>query len=500
MSLKVRKRVPNCGPKAENRHKTGLKYFYLKILGGSDPPKSLEEGKEKMSLRSLILVCVGVVLVQAVVVADTIKEGKYFKAVCHFDDERMAEAVLETVESIWPVAAKVYGLSKKPLKKRLEVHLYNEVKDYEAADEELTGGEFKRNWAFASFGEKSAHVVLQPLYMKSLIPEIGLPIQTRHLLVHEAAHIVRYHACPNYRSQPRWFADGAADYIGFSTLIQNGAIPGLTEDPYTSTRMVRTLKLLESGELPTVSDILLGKIDALGFSDKYAVHMLLFYFMMEKENQKKFKKVMAEIRKMGGGENFDERLFKFIEKTFGKRGVGKLDKKFAAYIRSLSPVWEEVHGSLSTEGTAWLQLPDSDKNAIAYRKERKLKKDAVIKGAMKVLPSQHDQMNILLGRNETGFISLAFGPSFGLTVWDFDSKRKESWKKLHNYELNDFDVNEKATFQIHLKKDKVIVEFKDQNPIEVSLNGRSTRGYWGLGVQKKSAGIWYDVKQTELDG
>ncbi|MBU0755542.1 MAG: hypothetical protein KJ645_10420 [Planctomycetes bacterium] len=450
-----------------------------------------------MSMNKLfVFVCFWLVLFPAVAVSDTVKEGKHFRAICHFDDEGIAENLLETAEAIWPVAAGFYGISEKPLKQLMEVHLYDEVEEYEEADQRLTGGRFKRNWAFSSHVDKSAHVVLQPLYPNALMPEIGLPNQTRHLIAHETAHLVRFHACPNYGSHPRWLVDGAADYIGFETLIKNEWSPGLEKDPYISTYMVQGLNLLEAKKLPSVKDILQDKAVTLDFSEVYTAHWLAFQFLMDGSYKAKMKKIMAEAIGMGGGEGFDKRLYKYIEKTFGKKGLEEADNEFTAYIRSFSPEWHEIYGSLGTQGSAWVQLPYTSRNAIAYHNGGTDSDNYTVKGYLKVLPSENAQMNVILGHNETGFISVALGPHFGISVFDYNSQRENAWEKIHSKKIQGFELNQQKSFAISVNKDRLTIEFENQEPMEVSLRGRSMKGGWGLGVQTKSAGIWYDVQQT----
>jgi hypothetical protein len=62
-----------------------------------------------------------------------------------------------------------------------------------------------------------------------------------------------------------------------------------------------------------------------------------------------------------------KQLFDFFVKTFDPSDFETLDGAFAAYVRSLSPKWNEVYRSLETAGDDWTQIAFPDVNAIAWR-------------------------------------------------------------------------------------------------------------------------------------
>ena len=94
----------------------------------------------------------------------TVRSGAHCEIVCHFAGPhapRLADDALEIAEAVWQHAEELYGETKAP-KMPLQLHLYRDAAAYEAAEEKLTGGTFKRNLAFAHIGSNTAHVAMQP--------------------------------------------------------------------------------------------------------------------------------------------------------------------------------------------------------------------------------------------------------------------------------------------------------------------------------------------------
>src|SRR5207344_2079596 len=99
--------------------------------------------------------------------------------------------------------------------------------------------------------------------------------QTRHLLAHEAAHLVRYSVSPAFRRHPGWLSDGAAIWIEEQSTAARGWSTG-DEDPYVAYDMILAQKRLAAGTLPSVRKILKDEIDDLDMYERYAVRKLLF--------------------------------------------------------------------------------------------------------------------------------------------------------------------------------------------------------------------------------
>ncbi len=177
--------------------------------------------------------------------------GDRFRVSVHFDAPALGREALEIAETTWDVAAALHGLEHEP-DQLLDVHLYRDAAAYEAAEQELTGGAFKQNQAFAHWNSKSAHVALQPPLSDAALATVGLPYQTARLLSHETAHLVRFSAMPNFRYHPRWFADGSATWVEEQVLRQLGRLADLDEDPFWGTHVATVQSLIDGDRLPAV--------------------------------------------------------------------------------------------------------------------------------------------------------------------------------------------------------------------------------------------------------
>lgn len=420
------------------------------------------------------------------------RRGEHFQLVCHFADEQAAERALAAVEAVWPRAEELYDLRPDDELGLLTVHLYRDATAYERAEEGLTGGKFKRNLAFAHIETMSAHVALQPPLSDETLEALGVPAQTLRLLAHEAAHLVRYAHMPNCRSHPGWLSDGTASWIDEKVLIDLGLIGELEQDPSFSSNLLRVQQLLEKGKLPEAEEILLDQTDELEFLERYDVRWLFFRFMLEGKNGKngkKFKKVLAEARKLGGGADFTAKLFKKCLRSFNKQKLESIDKDLRKYVGALEPGWDEVYRSLWFSDGTWRQAAFDSKNAIAWRRTPAGSKKYSVAGELTILPGRAQQMNLLLGRSDQGFLSIAFTAGSGITLFEYLSETND-WQRRGYVECADVGSAEPFRFSATVEKNTVRLQVNDVVVVSGEMQTIPLDGPWGLGAQASSAGIW----------
>ncbi len=421
------------------------------------------------------------------------RSGKHFRIVCHFDNDDVAADALKTAEMVWPVATKLFALPKQAADEPFEIHLFRALADYERADRELTGGKFKRNLAFSHWSTQSAYILLQPSGSDEILDTIGIPLPTRRLIAHEAAHLVRYATLPNHRSHPHWLADGAASWVEEEVLKRGGWVDGVAEDPNMSTMILKVAKLIEDRQLPAVSVILRDRMDDVEWGARYAARWLLLRFMKDTFDADLFRSIVGEARRLGGGTGYGERLASFVERAIGDDEMRVIDEKFAAYVRAFSPPWEEVYRSLDTAGKAWTQIAFPDTNAIAWRTKPVGKENYTLVGRVKLLPgAAHPQMNLLLGRSRDGFLSVAFNAGGGVTIFNHHSKENR-WENLGFAASDVIRTDSWIRFRAEVGDDAVEISLDRKPVLTASLNGRSMAGPWGLGAQSGSAGQWRKV-------
>lgn len=441
-------------------------------------------------MRAAATLCLCLALLSTSVAEDdasTHAEGAHFRVVLHFDAPDLADEALQQVEALYKPAAALYGLAAGALEKKLEVHLYRDANDYEVAEEKLTGGAFKRNLAFAHHATQSAHVALQPDLSDDALAKVGLPYLTRSMLLHEAAHLVRFRAMPNFRSHPGWLGDGMAMWLKHHVLA--GA--EVDRAPLSAAPTVRVQALLTEGKLPKVKAVLADDASDLGFFARYDVRYLFVRYLQAK-HPKAVKSLMRGMRRLGGGGDFGERVSKLLSSKLGKKDFAALDESFAAWIRTLEPRWDEVHRSLGAESEARIQIAFPSSNAIAWRTDPIGEKAYEISARVEILRNTAQQMNLLLDRRGHDFVCIALSAGYGVTLFEYTS-RDSNWRRLAS-ERHDAVVVEKP-FRVKARVDgqRLVVSVNDDEVVSAELPGRAMTGPYGLGALAGSAGIWRDV-------
>jgi len=448
-------------------------------------------------LRSLV-VATAVVLVAASAPAApdvVLKVGPHFRVICHFGDEDAAAAALDTVEAIWPVASELYGLSAAPLESPLSVHLYRRAAGYLAAVREIAGPAFDRNLAFSSFDTRSSYVAVQPDLTDDAFAAVGITAQTRHLLAHEAAHLVRYLASPTFRWHPDWLSDGAAIWIEEQALAARGWSGG-DEDPYVASDMILAQKRLAGGSLPSATKILRDETKDLGMYERYAIRKLLFRRLITRKDASAFREALGKALKVERGPDYAARFFDVATAPYALEGLDGLDLDFEQFVRSQTPAWDEVFRALSTSGDAWTHAAFAEDNAVAWRTSP-IGADAYeIRGQIEILPGigKVNQMNVLLGRaKDVGFVSVAFVAGYGVDVLRYDTK-DDRWHRLGAGPTKAVQTWRRLPFRVVVDGAKLRVLVDGIEVVAADVKDHPMTGAWGLGVQAGGAGVWRGVK------
>lgn len=424
-----------------------------------------------------------------------VKAGPHFRVLCHFDDDDAAAAALDTVEAVWPAASDLYGLSAAPLETPLDVHLYRDAAAYLAAEREVAGGKFDKNLAFSSYDTRSSYVAVQPDVSDETLAAVGITAQTRHLLAHEAAHLVRYTASPAFRAHPGWFADGAATWIEDQALAARGWSAG-DEDPIASTEEIRAQRRLAGGGLPSATQILRDDTKDLEMYDRYAVRSLLFRRLITRRDADAFRAALIGAMRIEEGPDVASRFFDAVTAPYATEGLDGLDLDFEQFVRSQKPAWDETFRALATAGDVWTQTAFADNNAVAWRTAPVGVDRFEIRGQAEILPgtSKSKQMNVLLGRDKAGgFVSVAFVAGVGVVVFRYDAKQ-DKWIRLADGPTKAVQLWRRVPFRVSVDGAKVKVAVDGIDVASADVSDLALSGPWGLGVQAGGAGIWHGVK------
>jgi len=416
--------------------------------------------------------------------------SEHFRLTSEVEESDALREIIADLESLWTEASGLFGQSPSG-EELIDVHLYATVASYQAAELELTEGRFATNLAFSHFGTKSSHVALQPPVSEAVIARLGVPKQTRKLLVHEASHAFAYRLFPNHRSHPSWFAEGFSIWLAAKTGIARGWMSSTESDPNSSTRATTGQKLLASDRMPGLEQLMLGKLEGLSSRESYACYDLFFGFLMESLSKKKVALLLGEVRRLGGGGNFAERVKDVVVDVAGD--PLKLDRKFHKFVESLKPEWDQLYRSLRVSDDGWVQSAFTDTNAIAWRREKPRKSKYTVRGSVEILPGKRTQLNFLIDRREAGpkrgFISLAFAAETGLTLFEYlpDSK---GWVNLAFAKVETIVAGQQIEFEIKVSGDELRVSVDGESAIRVIVTDRDMGGPWGLGAQSGTTGIW----------
>lgn len=419
------------------------------------------------------------------------------QVVCHPANPKIKKDSEATVEVAWKFAEKMLGEVPTSQDEPAALHLYELIDDYEKAEAKLTGGQFKKNLAFANVETKSGHVVIQPVCPRETLTKIGLPAMTRRLIAHETFHLVGYSLTPRYLELPRWIVDGAASYVDCKVLAENGWSAGSEKDPFTSRNAYSAAQLLNDGKLPKVRDIMHSELDALPPSTRYGLRWLLFRFLEEGPRPgsggKLIRKMMRKLKESSDSSSSKpaDRFTKLEDEFSG------LDKDFAKFIRSLKPEWDEDFRSLDTSGKQWRQIAFPEKNAVAWRVAPVGQDQYEISGHVRILPGTTQQMNLYLGRSDEGFVSVAFVAGYGVTVFRFRTG-KDEWENLATAKVNGIESGKDISFRVRVSVDEVKISIGKKSVLTAAVGDFSMRGPWGLGAQAGSAGTWTKIRCTPL--
>jgi hypothetical protein len=436
------------------------------------------------------------VLAGAAPAADQVtRAGKHFRVVCHFADETIAAAALETVEAVWPIASSLYGLPDAPLDPLLEVHLYRRPRDYLVAERELAGGAFDLHLAFSSFETRSSYVALQPDLTDDALAVIGLTPLTRHDLAHEAVHLVSYRGVAAFRSQPQWVAEGAAIWAEEETLAARGWSAGRDEDPFVATAMVRAQHLLAGGALPSARRILADQIRAMDRYPRYAVQSLLFRRLISRRDGQAFRAALARAGKLPDSADFAERFLATVTEPYAEEGLDGLDLDFEQFVRCQTPAWDETQRALGTAGDDWPQAA-FDANAVAWRTAPAGAEPYDVRGSLEILPGNgsEPQMNVLLGRDaDDGFVSVGIAAPGAIAVWRY-RRRDDRWEKLASGTSAAVQTGKRVPFRVSVAGGRIAVRVDGAEVAVAEMKDRELAGPWGLGVQAGAAGVWHSVR------
>ncbi|MBK8977377.1 MAG: hypothetical protein IPM29_15810 [Planctomycetes bacterium] len=347
--------------------------------------------------------------------------GEHVALVAHGFDAAVAAGALEVVDAVPPLIAAELGVTAAPRSApKPEIHLYRTAEAFVAADRARTGGRFARNLACALW-DGTAHVALQPEVGDAYLAQLGLPAATLRLLAHETAHVARFALCPGHRAHPRWLLDGLAFTISHRRLRALGRSAAMPDEPVFATGLATARRLATEDRLATVAE-LLGRAttdadDATPgrrFHELYAQHLAFACFLQQLDAGRPWTALCATLARLPADAtpaDADAALAACVP-------AAGLDAAWSTFAAALAPSWVEDHRSLATaadDPASLVQTAFADTDAIAWW-TAPCPRGGALRTAVAFLPGATGQADLLLGRDDTGFVQVALVRGIGATV------------------------------------------------------------------------------------
>ena len=407
------------------------------------------------------------------------------------DQQEEIRAIVEQVEK---TCSQAFGIDVESIVDNASLELHMQYKDYERLDRELNNGAFRRNWSFANFGVMQGHIALQPPLEYSVLREVGLPLQTKIMVADVAVYLCTYRAFNNSASHPAWLRQGLSGFLGSEALRELGIMGELEKEPWTSEEIQTIRRLFEDKPSYDVMSILNGEEEDISEGRLGSVRGAFIGWLMDIGA---FEEMISEARRLGGGSAYEDKIKQATLDAITNAGVDSPGIEFRSWIDAFEPEWNETYRSLTTRGDVWLHTAWDSNNAYCWNRQTLGNKDWEMTGSVKIYKRDKAQLNILLGRTDEGFISVALGPSFGVAVFDRRyalGDQKSRWIRLKNQELKSLEMGEWVDFKISKRRSRMIIKINRERPVMIDVAGINLDGNWGLGCQNKSAGEWRDVQ------
>ena len=404
------------------------------------------------------------------------------------------EQIRAIVAQVEKTCSEAFGVDVASVQDNSSLELHMLFKDYERMDRELNDGAFRRNWAFANGNVRQAHVALQPPLEYGVLLETGLPLQTKIQVAGAAVYLCLYRAFPNSAYQPDWLRQGLSGHLGSEALRELGIMGGIVEEPWTCEEIHAIRRLFEDKPDYDVMSILDGEEKDISTGRLGSVRDAFIAWLRDIGA---FDEMINAARQLGGGETYEQRIKQATLEAIANAGVDDPSAAFRAWIDAFEPQWREEYRSLTTHGDVWLHTAWDRNNAVCWNHETLGDRDWELTGSVKIYERDKAQLNVLLGRTETGFMSVALGPSFGVTVFHrkyAQGNEKGKWIRLENKPIDSLVMGEWVDFKITKRRDRLLIKINRERPVIIDVSDIDLNGNWGLGCQNKSAGEWRDVK------
>jgi hypothetical protein len=427
-------------------------------------------------------------------------EGEHVQVLCWFYSERtgqaLPEALLLSAQEVMAQGRVLFGAPPDGGQGDFQVFIYNTRKGprgYSAGAEGVSPGSAAGSVDLAHWPSRSVHVRMRAYPGDRSLMELGVPTDCLRRACAGIAQLTRQEIAGGNDRAPRWFADGAAQYLATRALAGRGT-DGLGDGSiWLGTRVFGVRRMIAAGTLPVLEEVL---VDSMGELDVAAVESLravFFEFLMEHlaNRPEAWGQLRARLtRGLRGAE-----LLSVLGDWLEDGGVPRLEAHFHLWLQERRPVWDDVQPALQRHPEGWAQAPLQG-NAIAWRSEAIPKPPYRIRGEFRTFLDPHKgtaQANVLFGRLGEDFLQVSIHSEAGVSVWDY-SHDKGNFEMLHSKGWSTtFQLREWMPFEIRVLAEDAYVKVVNEELAPFSTLGRDMGGAWAVGTFKGSTTLWRNL-------
>ncbi len=422
--------------------------------------------------------------------AQSVAKGKVFEVTSH-GSAASAKLALSIAESTVAPAQKVFGRPRKKRKDRLKLHVFPSTTGFTQAVAKLPETVDSANLvSYASPKLAAAYVTVHPQSSVQALEELILPGPTARRVAHEAVRIYCYANLANHAALPVWLIEGAASTIAQDTLsARRMGLKDLCQDPFTATQIGVVIGLSKAGKLPTVGSVLGGRVNELSPSEQDAVHAVLFRYLWDGKHKSGFKRILKKAGTLQASPDLTRKLTRYAGTTLK---VERVDTDFKAWLTDMSPTWIEVIPTLFSYKGDWVAAAYKNLNSVAWQRQAIGRKSWSLQGSFTIYDGPEKQLNLLLGRGPTGFLSIALDADFGATAFRFDSLTSK-WSEIVSRELEGIKVAQSHAFVLSINGPNLVLSIDGEEVLSTAVEGVDLSGAWGLGAQAGSTGVWQKI-------
>lgn len=366
--------------------------------------------------------------------------------------------------------------------------LYPDFPRFRAATAELNP-DAPEAWGFTNRDSRTAHVAVQPCATATL-QAAGLPLGTRRLIAHEAAHLACFDVLPQLTQLPGWVVEGLADSVAHETLRSLGLADALEQDPHGATRLHLLHDLLAAKRLPPLRALLSDRMGTLGFEERYAARWLALEFLRARAPdacRRLLHCAFAAVPRASAGERFRSAL----AHEWDAAELATLDTEFVAYLCAFRPAWRAVHGTFGIDGSALRALAPPNGDALLLHRDAFTAAPFHVQGRLRILPGTARQLHVVLAHGPESFHVVAFSAGWGVTVWRHDVAAR-GWVRLGEAAYSALGEQELA-FRIAAGARGLTIALEGTEILSLALPSDNLLGSWGLGARPGSCVEWREL-------